>query len=461
MLRVDELTEMTSPATLPAPVSSLPGKVSAEEPLSGDTLRGGAFLAARYGVGVLVSLGNMLVMTWWLGPHIYGLFVTAISLVAFLATLSRAGVDTFLVRHESTPSQAMYETANAVIFIVSFALAGAAVFLTPLLAHWYGSREFVAPYLVLLLTIPVTGMTGVPMAKMERDLHFRRIAAIELAGQSLGLMAAIALAWAKAGVWAPVAGQLVWQFVILIATAHAAGLQLKLRLHSGQWRPMCSFGLAMTLSLRTWQLRTLVNPLLVGKFAGTEAVAFVAVAIRIAESLGTFRLAAGRIAIAALGRLQQQREKFRSALENALFLQVITLGPLLCIFALVGPFVFRHLIGARWTPSLAVYPFVAAGVLVNSVYNLQASALFVLERQWVVMRCYAAHVVLLGAGTWLLLPHWGIAGYGVAELVACCAYYAIHRGVANILPLSWRRIAPAAAAFAVVLFFPTLLVVVK
>ena len=221
---------------------------------------------------------------------------------------------------------------------------------------------------------------------------------------------------------------------------------------------MCSFGLAMTLSLRTWQLRTLVNPLLVGKFAGTEAVAFVAVAIRIAESLGTFRLAAGRIAIAALARLQEQREKFRSALENALFLQVITLGPLLSIFALAGPFVFRHVVGAKWTPSLAVYPFVAAGVLVNSVYNLQASALFVLERHWIVMRCYTAHVVLLGAGTWFLLPRWGIVGYGLAELVACCAYYAIHRGVSGVLHLSCRKILLPAAAFTAILFLPRLIV---
>ena len=432
-------------------------EVSEEAGLSQETLRGGAYLAARYGLGVVVSLGNMLVMTWWLGPHIYGLFVTAVSLVAFLATVSRVGVDTFLVRHESPPTPAMYETANTIILSVSFALAGVAALITPLLVRWYGSRELVMPYLVLLATIPVSGLAGGPMAKLERELNFRRIAAIELIGQSLGLVTALVLAWARAGVWAPVAGQLVWQVFILIATASAAGLPVGLGLAGEHWRPMLSFGIAMTLSLRTWQLRTLVNPLLVGKLAGPEAVAFVAVAIRIAESLGTFRLAAGRIAIAALARLQEEREKFRAALENALFLQVITLGPLLSAFALAGPFLFRHAIGARWLPSLAVYPFVAAGVLVNSVYNLQASALFVLERQWVVMRCYTAHVVLLGAGTWLLLPRWGILGYGLAELLACCAYYAIHRGVTGILHFSCRKIVLPAAAFTAILFLPRLL----
>ena len=68
-------------------------------------IRGGAYLALRYGLGVLVSLGNMLVMTRWIGPHPYGLFVTAIGIVAFLSNLARAGIDTYLVRLESVPDQ--------------------------------------------------------------------------------------------------------------------------------------------------------------------------------------------------------------------------------------------------------------------------------------------------------------------------------------------------------------------
>jgi O-antigen/teichoic acid export membrane protein len=434
-----------------------PKNASSEAVLPRDALCGSAYLAVRYGLGVLVSVGNMLVMTWWLGPHIYGLFVTAISLVAFLATVSRAGVDTYLVRQQTPPDRSMYETANAIILLASFTLVTMAVSITPLLARWYGEREFVAPYLVLLATIPISGLAGVPMACLERELSFRKIAAIELMGQTVGLVAAILLVWGKAGIWAAVAGQLVWQIATLIATLRAAGLSVNPRLHRAHWKAMCSFGLGMTLSLRMWQLRTLVNPVLVGRIAGTEAVAFVALAIRIAEALGTIRLAAGRIAIAALARLQAQRDRFRSALERALFLQVITLGPLLSLFALAGPVVVRHLMGARWTPSLAVYPFVATGVLVNSIYNLQASALFVMERHWVVMRSYAAHVAILSGSAWLLLPRWGLAGYGFAELVACCAYFVIHRGISGSLQLSCRNAALSAAAFTAILFLPRII----
>jgi O-antigen/teichoic acid export membrane protein len=424
----------------------------AADPFSAENMRGGLYLAGRYGLGMIVSLGNMLVMTWWIGPHAYGLFVTAIGMVTFLAALARGGVDTFLVRSPVPPDSRMYGTAATLILCASVALEMIAAASTPLLIRWFGTREFVGPYLVLLVTVPVAGLTGVPMAKLERALDFRSIAAIELAGQAAGLLVSALLAWLRAGVWAPVMGQIAWQALTLMSACLSGSLTFRLRFDRRQAREMLSFGMGLTASLRTWQLRTLVNPLLVGRFAGAEAVAFVALALRIAEALGTIRLAAGRMTIAALGRVQGRQEQFRKTLERALYLQVITLGPLLCGFALLGPFVLPRLAGARWMPSLGIYPFVATGVLVNSVYNLQASALFVIGKQWIVMQSYTAHVAVLALSTLVLLPRFGILGYGWAEVMACGSYLAIHAGLRRSVAISYRQLAPSLAIFMPCLF---------
>jgi len=394
----------------------------------------------------------MLVMTWWIGPHAYGLFVTAIGIVSFLATVARGGVDTYLVRSDNPPDASMYGTATTLIGTMSVGLTLVGAALTPLLVRWFGSRQFVPSYLALLLTIPVTAMTALPMAKLERGLSFRSIAGIELAGQSAGLVVAASLAWFHAGVWAPVMGQITWQVFTLIAAGYSAALAFDFRFDRSRAREMLSFGAGLTASMRTWQLRSLVNPLLVGRFAGSEAVAFVALAIRIAESLGTFRLAAGRIAIAALARVQAQREDFRRGVEQALYLQVIILAPLLCGFAILGPWILPRVVGARWMPSLAVYPFVAMGVLVNSVYNLQASALFVIGKQWIVMKSYSAHVAILAIVTLLLLPRLGVAAYGWAELLACAAYFLIHTGLATEVAVSYRKLVPWVAVSGACLF---------
>src|SRR5205807_753225 len=86
-------------------------------------IRGGAYLSLRYGLGVFVSLGNMLVMTRWIGPHPYGLFVTAIGIVAFLSNLARAGVDIYLVRLEPAPDQRIYDIAITLVLFISATLS--------------------------------------------------------------------------------------------------------------------------------------------------------------------------------------------------------------------------------------------------------------------------------------------------------------------------------------------------
>jgi PST family polysaccharide transporter len=426
-----------------------------------NTLRSGAYLAGRYGLGVLVGIGNMLAMTWWIGPHAYGVFVTAIGLVAFLSNVARAGVDTYLVRMEDTPSPRLYDICGTLTIIISSGLTLLGLAFVPLLIRWYGSHEFVLPYLVSLICVPVSGLTGIPMATLERDLDFRAVAGIELSGQCVGVAIAVLLARMHCGVWAPVWGQVAWQVFTLLATCQSAKFVPRYGWDSAEAKKILRYGLGLTASLRIWQFRGLVNPLLVGRYGGPEAVAFVALALRITESLGAIRLAAGRMAIAALARLQRDRAEFCSMLEKALLLQLLVLGPLLCAFPFVGPYAVRHFLGVRWMPSLGVYPFVAMGVLVNSVYNLQASALFVLGHQYVVMRAYLAHVIVLGATAALLLPFQGIAGYGWAELLACGPYVLIHRGLAKSAFISHRRLSPALVGFSILLFLPYLAALVK
>jgi O-antigen/teichoic acid export membrane protein/uncharacterized heparinase superfamily protein len=421
--------------------------------LSALTRSGASYLVVRYGLSIIVSLGNMFVMTRWIGPHAYGVFVTAVGLSTFLSSLTRFGVDTYLVRSETAPGRREYGIASTLVLLISVVLFGGGAATIPLLQRWYAGDEFVAPYLVLLASIPIIGLGGVPVAKLERELNFRAVAGIELGGQCSSLVVALILAWLGWGVWAPVAGFVTWQMVALVSACIAARLLPDLSFEASEARKMLAFGFGFSASLRTWQLRNLINPLLVGRFIGAEGVAYVAFAIRMAEGLSFVRTAAGRLAIATLSRVQSDRARFGAVLEQALQWQVIALGPLLCAFAVSGGWIVPRFMGPRWQPALAVYPYIAAGVLVNSVFNLQASALFVVGRQWAVMRAYASHVFLLAAGTFLLLPRWGIRGYGWAELVACTGYLFLHGSLSRVVSLSYKSVLPWMAAFLPPLLF--------
>jgi O-antigen/teichoic acid export membrane protein len=416
------------------------------------TTRDGIYVGLRYGVGILIGLANMFVLTWWIGPHAYGLFVAAIGLSAFLGSLTRAGADTYLIRRKDTPDTRIYNVATSLILAACSVLVLLGLAAVPALIHWYGSREFVVPYVMTLITVPLTGAAGPPIAKLERELNFRNAAGIELAGQFLAFGVSAFLAWRHFGVWAPIAGVIVSQTWVVIAAHVAAGLIPQLVWDIGEVRAMLSFGLGYTLSLRVWQLRGLVNPLLVGRLMGAEAVAFVALAVRIAESLGFLRAVAGRLAIVALSRMREDQDRFRAAIQRGLELQVLALGPLLCAFAAIAPIAVTRLFGVRWALSLQVFPWIAAAIVINSVFNLQASALYVLGEQWTVLRAYCAHIVLFAFGAYFLVSRAGLTGYGWADLVACASYWLLHRRLGEHTHLSYRRVGAGCIAFGLPLF---------
>jgi len=416
------------------------------------TARDGLYVGLRYGVGILIGLANMFVLTWWIGPHAYGLFVAAIGLSAFLGSLTRAGADTYLIRRQNTPDTRLYSVATTLILATCSVLVLLGLAAVPALIHWYGSQEFALPYAMTLITVPLTGVAGPPIAKLERELNFRNAAGIELAGQLLAFGVSALLAWRHFGVWAPIAGVIVSQTWVAIAAHVAAGLIPQLVWDFGEVRAMLSFGLGYTLSLRVWQLRGLVNPLLVGRLLGADAVAFVALAVRIAESLGFLRAVAGRLAIVGLSRMRGDRDRFRAAIQRGLELQVLALGPLLCVFAAIAPIAVNRLFGARWALSLQVYPWIAAAIVINSVFNLQASALYVLGEQWTVLRAYCAHMVLFASGAYFLVSRVGLRGYGWADLVACASYWLLHRTLGKHTHISYRRVGAGCIAFGLPLF---------
>src|SRR5581483_922340 len=120
------------------------------------------------------------------------------------------------------PSPRTFQVAGTLTAAVSLMLVAGGVMISPFLTSLLQSREFLLPYLALLWCIPAAGLTGIPTAKLERELNFRRVAAIELWGQFVGLLVSATLAWRGAGVWAPVAGQLSWQWSLLLGACWAA-----------------------------------------------------------------------------------------------------------------------------------------------------------------------------------------------------------------------------------------------
>jgi PST family polysaccharide transporter len=189
---------------------------------------------------------------------------------------------------------------------------------------------------------------------------------------------------------------------------------------------MLSYGLGYSVSLWVTQLRTFANPIIVGRFLGAAGVGYVALAIRILDSLGFVKVATTRISIAALARLLGERDRLARALTEGMALQVLAVGPLIVGFGVVAPLVIPLVFGPEWLPTLVVYPLMGLSYIAASMFMLHSSALVTLHRNYDVAAFNAVQIAVLFAAGWLLVPRYGAIGFGWAEVATIPTYLLLH-----------------------------------
>lgn len=394
--------------------------------LKAQAFRGGVYLVFRQGIGILIGFVGVLLLTRAIGPSQYGLYAASLGIFTYLQTVTQLGVSVYLVRQQEEKRLEVYHQAFSILLSMGIAGATIATLCLPIIKNWIQLDGFESIAQVMFWGLPISLIYQVPLAILERNLNYRRIATIELWNQVFYYLVALPLAFGGKGAWAPVIGWWAMQLQYLALFFWSANYRPKFYWRLDLLKEMLGYSVGFSASIWVWQLRSLVNPLLVGRYAGAEGVGYVALAIRLVELLSFVKTTTWRIGIATLSRLQNDKSRLLSAVSEGMQLQILAIGPLLSCFSLIAPFIMPRLFGDSWSDVLQVYPFIAFSYLTNSLFNLHSSALYVLQRNWEVTIFHAAHIIIFFFFNLLLLPKLGLVGYGFAEVIAVLSYIVIH-----------------------------------
>ena len=107
-------------------------------------------------------------------------------------------------------------------------------------------------------------------------------------------------------------------------------------------------------------------------------------------------------------------------------LQTLALAPVLLGFSWLAGLFLPELLGDRWAPILAVFPFIAVGYLTNAVFNMHSSVLAVFRKNYQTTFFCIIHILLFAAGTAICVPSMGLVGYGWGEIIALPSYFVLH-----------------------------------
>ena len=191
------------------------------------------------------------------------------------------------------------------------------------------------------------------------------------------------------------------------------------------------FGLGYSFVSWTWQMRGLVNPLVIGPVLGPTALGIVGMANTVVELTAFIKNIVYRITLAVLGHAREDAVRLRAAMTSGLQVQTLAVGTVLLGFGWFGGLIVPLAFGPDWMPILPLYPFIALGYLANAQFNVHAAVLIALGRQREVVAFHLAHVALFIGAAALAVPRFGVTGYGYGELAALPAYLLLHLFVAR------------------------------
>jgi O-antigen/teichoic acid export membrane protein len=400
--------------------------------LRGLALRAGVYLCSRQLIGVAGGVVAIGFLTRELGAAKYGSYAVVLALVSYLQTLGNWGITAYLVRAPlSTHVRELEHQATALLAALACVVTVVALGLIPVAAAVVGVPHFAALAALMVMTTPAVLLTQVPLARLEREIRYREVTTSELATQILFFATAIALVTAGFGVWA-LAFAYVAQQLAFCVTVHAfARYRPRLRWRRDAAGDMLRYGSGYAASLGVWQARALVNPLIVAPLAGPAAAGVLALSIRLVDVLAVVKSATWRLAMPVLARLAREGRALGAPLNSGMLIQIFGNGIPLAGFALLTPTLVHGALGPSWASMPVIFPFVALSYVVNAIFALHSSALYVMRKNWAVTQFHVAHVAVLFAVAAALVPRYGLVGYGIAELAAFPAYLMIVRAIAS------------------------------
>lgn len=368
-----------------------------------------------YGVLQLVVIG---ILARHVSPADFGVVSAALIVIALSGIVSQLGMGPALVQRPDLERRHI-DTAFTSSVVMDLML-GIAIWLAAPLASSFFRVANVEPVLRSLAWVfPLQGMATVAESLMKRELRFRSLANLDVISYGLGFgVVGISMALLGKGVWALVAAQIAQNVVKTGILLYWQPPRLWNLPDGRAFRELMGFGAGFTLAKIANQVAAQGDYLVVGRFLGPAPLGYYGRAYNLmstpASGFGTILDA---VLFPAMARVQSDAQRLAGAYRRGIALIALVFLPASAALVLLAPEVVAVLLGARWTPVIAPFQVLAAGMLFRTSSKIADSLTratgSVYRRAWRQF-LYASLVV---GGAWVG-QHWGITAVAWGVLFA-------------------------------------------
>jgi O-antigen/teichoic acid export membrane protein len=285
---------------------------------------GGATIVAKF-----LDFSTILAVLLFLTKEQVGVASLVVSLAMVVEAFDGLGTGEALVQAQSV-SRLQLDTLFWFVIGAAALVAGLTLLAAPGIAAIYGVPGMQAYFITAAIKQPLVGAALIPLAMMNRDLQYERIAIVNVFATLAAALTRLGLAVAGTGAWAIVGGYAASGLYILIGALLACPFLPGLRFRMAAIGPLVRFGLRAAAANIFEQVFKNIDFLLVGWFYGASQLAVYRVAFDVAmEPAMAVGTVVNRTALPVFARVSAVREHLAQSLSWSLHRLATLVAPLM------------------------------------------------------------------------------------------------------------------------------------
>lgn len=220
-------------------------------------------LCERFGV-TTVQFVLQIVLARILSPEHYGVLSIMIVFTTLANVFIQNGFNTALIQNKDVTEED-YSSVFWMTISVSIILYLIIFFCAPLIANFYDMPEIVMPFRVLSLILIPGAFNSIQLAKVSRELKFKKVFISNIGAVLASGIVGIILAYNGAGLWALVAQNLINVFVATFIMLLTVRWFPKLKINFNRLKILFSYGWKLLVSSLLDTLYQDIRSLVIGK----------------------------------------------------------------------------------------------------------------------------------------------------------------------------------------------------
>jgi O-antigen/teichoic acid export membrane protein len=384
--------------------------------------RGFNWLGSATIVAKIIDFSTILAVLLFLTKEQVGVASLVVSIAMVVEAFDGLGTGEALVQAPSV-SRLQLDTLFWFVIGAAASVAGLTLLAAPWIEAIYGVAGMKAYFIAAAIKQPLVGAALIPLAMMNRDLQYERIAIVNVCGTLAAALTRLGLAVAGAGAWAIVGGYAASGLYILIGALLARPFLPGFQFRMAAVRPLVRFGMRAAAANIFEQVFKNVDFLLVGWFYGASQLAVYRVAFDVAmEPAMAVGTVVNRTALPVFARVSAVRGHLAQSLTWSLRRLTMLVAPLMVGLILVADPLTALLHdeqGNSYAAAALPLKLLAAAALLRVTSQVLTPLMIASGRPGTAARLSAATLLLLTVGIAIV----GVSFDGQTGIVAVSAVW--------------------------------------